>query len=228
MSLEHWIKGKAKEGDTRAANLGRALLNGFGEVSLPGIEKASDLDGEWTRQAGILADLFAKELKMTKEQYLDSLPKFTSQQEEFKGRFDIPVIVETRVTPERQFQLAGIETFFDNTQAKDWDGDSEEYKTPVAPYVTWMQDGTRNLGKSVRSVRKELAKDERGATVFDGVALIITHPDILKKHFIDLPSSRVGSDNAPGVCFWDGRPRLSRSWVDGSSRSYGSASCGRV
>jgi hypothetical protein len=39
-----------------------------------------------------------------------------------------------------------------------------------------MYDGRPNLNKAVMTVREGLRDDERGGTIFDGIALYIVHP----------------------------------------------------
>lgn len=162
-----------------------------------------DLSSEWNRQARILAKLFAKELKFkTQEEYIATLPKFEPQPESFKGRLDTLLLVETRVPIERQCKLAGIDYAPPHrygidqlSSVEDWTGDSEGYKTPNTPYATWTNtpenlnpydfsretnEGKRFLNRDVKGVRQELLADERGGTVFDGVALYIAKPQYVK------------------------------------------------
>lgn len=185
-----------------------------------------DLEVEWQNQATNLASLFAGELGLTQEEYITSLPKFEPQPDNWKGRFDIPVIVETRVPLKRMVKLAGIFADFGVASIQDWqEGKS---KTPKAPYATWLNDGISNLNKSVDTVRKSLKSDERGATVYDGVALYLKNPEILGNHYLDLPGSRVGSGRAPFLLRWGGQPRLRRSLVGDANPRYGSLVAGKL
>lgn len=169
--------------------------------------KQIDLDLEWQRQAQKLIDLgFHTELGLSRDEYLSSLPKFEPQPETFPSRFDIPVLVEKRIAPQRQAELAGLDYWLKDLDVSDWKDDPKGYKTPNAPYTTWMQDGRKNLNKKVSEVRKALASDERGATEHDGIALFIAHPEILEDHYIDLPGTSVGAGRAPFLDRWRGRP----------------------
>ncbi|MBI4033009.1 MAG: hypothetical protein HY377_00600 [Candidatus Blackburnbacteria bacterium] len=165
---------------------------------------------------------------MSKEDYLASLPKFEAQPEAFKGRFDIPVVVETRIPVVRQCELAGIGYHLSDLEVADWPQDPQGYKTPNVPYVTWMQDGSGNRGESVDKVRGEFAGDERGATIFDGVSFCIAHPQILENHYIDLPGTSVGSGRAPYLRLGARGPGLDHGRVDAAGRGGGSATCGRT
>ncbi|HSX40044.1 MAG TPA: hypothetical protein VLF68_00335 [Candidatus Saccharimonadales bacterium] len=186
-----------------------------------------DLRAEWQRQAErYVESAFHAELGLSEEDYLASLPKFAEQPENFRNRFDTPVLVETRINSARQAELAGLGFYLGGLSVADWK-DSQGYKTPDAPYATWMQDGKKNLGRSVRDVRATLGPDERGATLADGIALYITHPEILKDHYVDLPGTSVGSAYAPFLCRWDDRPEVDCSGVGYAASDFGSASCGR-
>lgn len=188
----------------------------------------SFLEKERQRQIDRFIELgFHKELGMTERKYKDSFPQITPQPERFRGRFDIPILVEPRISPEIQCQKLGIIHFLSDLPIKDWSGDIKGYKTPQIPYVTWMQDGTKNLGLSVAFVRKTLAEDARGATIYDGLALFAAHPNILKSRYIDLPGTQVGSAYAPFLHSWSGRPELRYGLVGYAHSNYGSASCGR-
>lgn len=186
-----------------------------------------NLDEEWQRQSTRFVELgFHTELKIKDGEYLDSLPKFGSQPEAFRGRFDIPVLVEVRIPISKQCEMTKVQFSLKGLKVVDWSGDPQKYKTPRTPYTIWMQDGTKNLGITVDSVRENLAQDERGATVADGMALYIAKPDVLRLHYIDLPGTQVESGYAPYLDLWYGQPELRYHWADDADSHYGSASCG--
>jgi len=187
-----------------------------------------NLKTERTRQAQRLIQLgFHRELGLSKKEYLASLSKFGPQPEAFKGRFDIPILVETRIPIERQCKLTGIKYLLEGVDFQDWPKDLQGYRTPDKPYFAWMQDGSKNLNETVQNVRETFKEDERGATIFDAIGLYLAHPEILKHHFINLPGTSVGSGYAPCLSLWYGGLWLHDCWVDGAGPSFGSASCGR-
>lgn len=204
----------------------RRELKQLGDVPLPSAEL--DLDAKWSRQTQRFLELgFHNELKLSKREYLDSLPKFRTQPEQFLGRFDIPVIVETRIPVKRQCELVGIKYFLDGLEVVDWADDPKGYRTSDKPYVAWLQDGEKNLNKAVQAVRKKLVEDERGGTEFDGVALYTAHPQVLEHHFLDLPGTMAGSFSTPFLHLWHSLPRLSCSCPDQALPLFGSVTCGR-
>lgn len=231
-ALHRAQKGSKQELQAKAleAVFAAVKADGFQDISpqtpeVPKVYPEIALKQEWTRQAQKLANLFAKELNFsTPEEYMATLPRFDLQPKEYKGRLDIPVIVETRVPLKRMLALAGIDTYFDVDLIKDWE--KGRFRTPKAPYITWLNDGSANLNKSVANVRVALRSDERGGTDFDGIALYLKDPKILEHHFLDLPGSQVGSGSAPYLGHWDGRPRLDRLFVDDANPRYGSVVAG--
>lgn len=187
-----------------------------------------ELQAEWQRDAQKLAGLFAKLEKKSEAEYMDSLPKPFSQQESYRGRFDISLIVPvpTKNVPLKEMlEMAGISSYYDANLTKDWEGNS--YRTPDKPYFTWVSDGSSNLKKPVKDVRTSLASDSRGGTLFDGIGLIIKNVDILQHHFLDLPGSRVGSDCAPCLGLWGDGPGLDLRLVGHARPGFGSVVAGR-
>lgn len=153
-------------------------------------ETKSELEIEWERQAQKYIELdFPNVLGMSEIDFKNSLPKFEPQPESYKKRFDIPLIVVTKINPKRQLELAGFD------------------------YIT--------------SEKYSIRDDERGGNPFDGAALAITHPEVLKKHSVYLPESTVDPGGALCLRGWYGRRGLRCSWVGDADPSYGSLSCGR-
>lgn len=184
------------------------------------------LDAECQGQTQRLAGLFAKELGLTEEEYTATLPKFVPQPEQFKGRFDVPIIVETRVPLKRMLELAGIVTYFDVDSIKDWK--EGKFATPKTPYTVWVNDGTSNRNKSVKTVRESLKADERGANTHEATALYLKDPKILDKYYLDILGSQVGSGSAPYLARWDGQPELHRHFVAHGDPHYGSVVAGKL
>lgn len=189
-------------------------------------EAASELETEWNRQVDKFVELgFHNVLKLSEEKYRESLPKFEAQPEEYKGRFDVPVLVETRIPARKQVKLAGIRDFLGGLKGADWK-DPRGIKTPKKPYGAWLQDGSKYLDVSVDDVRKRLDGDEVADNLFDATALVIAYPEILDKHSIDVPGARVGSVRAPFFDRWLDEVELGCSWSGDAARDFGSGSRG--
>ncbi len=193
-------------------------------------EVGGDLDKEWQRQAEGLAQLFAKPLGKSTQEYIEGLPRFPQKLPEYEGRLDIPVLVQVpqadRLPLSRMLDILGI-AYSRNTVERMEDWPEGKFVTPRKPYSTWLDDGTRYLGKAVKDVRIDLLLQERGATHLDGLGLYVKDPDILKDHFLDFPGSQVGPGRAPCLARRVDRPWLGRGFVDDPGSRGGSVVAGR-
>lgn len=186
------------------------------------------LEEEWQRQSRRFVELgFHEELGLTGEEYIATLPKFEPQPEEWKGRMDTPVIVEIRISPKRQSELAGLKYFLEGVDKADWNKTLKGYIAPEGPYAVWLDDGRNHMKKSVKDVRKNLKADELAGAELDGIALYVSNPKILEHHFLDLPGTSVESDGAAGLRLWDGGPEVFCSFVGGAHPRFGSVVRGR-
>ena len=243
MAKERWIAGQPESNRDGVATA-RTLIERYGDVPLGPSVADSDsvpvvrveaftpqaLEAEVERQAGRFKELgFHKRLKMSAGRFKDHLMGLVvPQPETFVGRFNIPVIGFGQIPIAEQARLVDIDFWLEGLTVSDWLQDPQGYRTPDRTYLTWMQDGRINIGKSVRDVRTGLAPDERGATVQDGIGLYVGHTEVLNDHNIDLPGTSVGSDSAAGLSQWGDRPELSSGRIEYPDSDWGSASGGRV
>lgn len=200
----------------------------------PSIHPRFSLDSQWCQQVDLLAYLFAKPLGKSRWQYMDGLPQFPAQPKE---SLNIPTIVQTpRVDKGLTLvrMLSILEVAHDEGTVKrfeDWKGDPAGFVTPDNPYSTWLSDGSRKPDfkpVSPTQVRQNLAEDERGGNVSDGLALArIAYPAVLRDHYLDLPGSQLGSVGAPVLVLVDGRPWLYSDFVGRALPVFGSVVAGR-
>lgn len=166
----------------------------------------------WEIQKDHLVELgFHKVLGMTEQDYRDSLPNFQSQPIDFKHRFDIPILVDPRISLRRQFKLLKIGGYYATRSINPVNIENiEGLETPETPYQIWTNEGTRFKEISEMGARKNFATDERGLTIIEGLGLIRERPFILQEHPIDLASSeRVGGSGTDRVRY--GALRLGKS-----------------
>lgn len=181
------------------------------------------LEAEWDRQANNLANLFAKELKFKSTQaYINSLPRFKPPLKSWHGRFNTPVIVETRIKPERQTELVGMRYILSGLRKKDWNKKKTDYLNPKSPYTAWLDDGAAKLNQAPQETLKKLKAKEIAATELDGIALYISNPKILDHHFLYLPGTVVESDYVAFMDLWFGLPRLDFNFFDNALPKFGS------
>ena len=167
----------------------------------------------YARQAEDLAYYFAGELKMSRWQYLDTLPVFTPQPENYQGRFDILLLVQTpqpKLPLQRILDIVGLQYNPDVLTARDWAG--SRFVTPEKAYLTYVEDGTGNLDTKPNIVRQNLSADERAGTLLDGTFLHVSDRGLVTRHYLDLPGSQVASGCVPYLCLWNGGPRFGCGW----------------
>lgn len=185
---------------------------------------------EWVRLQEDLAYHFVRPLKMSRWQYLDTLPNYVPQPAEYKGRFDNLALVQPpklELPFKKILDIVGLSFNSEVLKAKDWRGDKEGFRTPTVAYATWVDDGGNNLNIAPSVVRTNLTQDARGGTSLDGVFLYVADRGVLRRHSLDLPGSEMGSDRAPSLDLWHDGPRLRFSWVDDANSGFGSVVAGR-
>lgn len=185
-----------------------------------------DLAVEWQRQSQKFLELgFHKEIGYPdtdegRQAYLDSLPKFEVQPKEYRGRFDLPLLVETRIPWTKQAQLAGISIsdYLQErvNQTRPW---SDGSQTPGTPYSGWFTNwGQRFTAKITPfDARKQLKQDECGAGLFEGITMGMVHPEFTRSgQYFDLIGCSVESDYVVDLLRWYGGPMLFAGLGDGA------------
>ena len=75
-------------------------------------------------------------------------------------------------------------------------GDISGGITYPEPHLIWMHDGSENLDQSPEYVIASMLPNARPATLTDGIALAMLHPEIIdtvwNKHIISLPGTDLG------------------------------------
>ncbi len=129
---------------------------------------------------------------LEKDEYQALMPKFMPQPTEFRGRFNMALLVDPCIPYEKQLRLMGVENDLDDIS--DFQVvNRETIITPNNPYQIWVQDGTLYKGKSGTQLMRILPSDERGLTLIEGLALIREIPDFrlhAKNYMISLLGSQ--------------------------------------
>jgi len=170
---------------------------------------------------------FPKRLGVSSGRFKDSIMGLAVPQPEiYRGRFDIPaIIIGTQIPVAEQYRMVGVEYYLENLKLQDVD--PRGYRTPDIPNVVWMQDGGKYRNASVNDARSSFGRDERGATIYDGVGLYVARPQALKDHSVDLPGTQTMSERVPYLSFWGGRQKVFSHFTDNDDPGSYSVSCGR-
>lgn len=204
-----------------AINQAEGMLQAAGVVSTGPIviQPRLDHEREWVRQSEELAFLFAKTLGKTRWEYVDKvLPSYTPQKDSYRGQFDSLVLValpQPNLPLKRILQIVGIDNYNPDVlkEMNDWTGHKGKFKTPtnVYSYATYVEDEVKRserLGIAPIVIRDGLTSGQRAGTALDGVFLYVADRGLLRRQYLDLPGSEVGSDFAPYLSLWHGGPRF--------------------
>ncbi|MEK7617071.1 MAG: hypothetical protein AAB414_03370 [Patescibacteria group bacterium] len=157
------------------------------------LTQPEDPQVSWETQKDHLIKLkFHEYLNMTEEEYRASLPDYQPQPEQFKGRFNKPILVDPRLRLLIQFiryQVGGYATAIRKDTAKT---KRLEELNPIQhqPYQIWVDEGLKLQGLSEDDAIKNFADDERGLNIIEGLALIREDHSLLNEHTVDLSGSR--------------------------------------
>lgn len=154
----------------------------YGRSNQP--EKAS-LEALRTKQSNRLIELgFHKALGLSEEEYRNSLPTFEPQPKEYKGVFDLQVLVDPRVGRKEQHKMVNVKEF---AAAEDF---VDLTPTPDVPYVIWTHDAGRYRKQNVKQALERFAENEVASTQIEVTALFLQHPEAFEGHAVYAAGSR--------------------------------------
>jgi hypothetical protein len=138
------------------------------------------LRGRTGRTEGLLAHGFHTELGMTADDdYRASLPQLSEQPGAYIGRFDLPLVVETRIDWPRQADLVGITTsgFSPDNLPRPV---SERSRVPTQPYAGWWSRWGQRFPDPIApaDARAQLREDEVGGNPHEAIAMHLAYPGL--------------------------------------------------
>ncbi|MBI2330188.1 hypothetical protein HYU94_02265 [Candidatus Daviesbacteria bacterium] len=206
--IERSIVRKVEEAKTqgwRQLFLSRFLETSFRLAKACGltdiVEETTDMlltkEGKnWSEQMERLIGFgFHSELGMDEDEYRATIPAFQPQPPRYKGRFDVPLLIDPRVSLQRQLDLHKVIV---NPQITEADltrlslKESTKPHIPKEPYQLWIKADLRTFKEAYRSndlkLRnvQEFTYDERGLTAIEGLAILREVPNILYNGFPNL------------------------------------------
>ncbi len=165
---------------------------------------------------------------MSAEDYRKLWPTSVVQPVEYAGRLDLPLLVDTTIPLNRLVVLNhNVVEHINLLSCRDMvNAPCHASGAMCTRYIAWVQTH-RWLGRKVADVRKEMAADEVGLVIVEGLHLPGQCESLLRKQGVDIPGSRCGEAYAPCVDWFDDvRPRVCASLVEYANAFYGSASRG--
>lgn len=133
--------------------------------------------------------------------FLATIPEIPEALKADNARFPELVLVDTRLPISKICKLLGIE--FSGNDETYVDFDPKMAKTDKVYWIR-VQDGYKNIGKSVRTCRESFAEDEVGLSVYEGLALFVQNPKGLKGRVVDLPGSVYRGDRGAAAYLING------------------------
>jgi hypothetical protein len=191
--------------------------NAFGQEEKAAVAEPN-LEEEWQRYGSKFVELgFHTELGMAKLEYLDGLPKFEPQPEEYAGRFDLPLIVETRIPWLRQAELAGIgvSRYFKSKIDQLRPLENNNSTTGDATYAGWFNRWDQRFTQKITPLdaKRQLKADEVSAGLFEGIALQIVYPEFVKSgKCFDLIGYPLELERIPFLGYWNDGSGLGVRW----------------
>ncbi len=200
----------------------------YGEVSreLPQPETPAVVDLEYvvSRQIDRYVDLkFHSELGMSEADYRQSLalPEGTLQPESYRGRFDVLLVVEPRITLVRQHKLANITEYISTDKIVNID------EVPDYPYAIWTHDGQVYRPVTVEQARDKFLNDEVGSPQLEVTDLYLQHPEYFKGRGIDAAGSQDGGGRVPTQRAFYGGSEVRASEAGNADQDWGAGSRGK-
>lgn len=239
---QKWAKGVAAMNDTAETLYKQELLpEKFTETPAFQIRRAESpkvypeisLEEEFERQRQIVIERVIKPLNMNEASSLSQLPSsFPERLISYDGlSLSVPLIppkfkgvpwiniVDASGLVVSQYLRERIEDL------KEWE-DPRKIVLPDKPYATWVQDGSRYVYRKPIDVRQDLQEDERGGNQWDGLALALFRPDMVKNMFWDLIGASVGSDGVPCLDWLGGGPGFDYYFSDAAGPGDRALVCG--
>jgi hypothetical protein len=166
---------------TRVQDVSRAseprLAYDIARMPVPSV---GDLAAERARIiAAFIAVGFHEHLGLDAADYAASFPAIAKQSEQYRGRFDLPLLVETRISWREQAALVGI-ALGGGQLNLDYVPLNERTAVLPAPYAGWFTWWGQRFDAPITAddARAALADDEVGANLNELIALHVAHPEL--------------------------------------------------
>lgn len=182
---------------------------------------AEELQAIWEKQVSRLISLgFNREVGKSEFTYRRMMPQFAPQPQAYIGRFDIPLLVDPRISLKQLHKLAGIHSMSHEEQIVD------VVKVPDVPYAVWTHDGNRYRMHSVKEAISHFQPDELPSPLVEVIALYLQHPEFFQDHGIDATGSVFGMESVPCIDTFLGSPELNIGAIDHPDNRWGALSRG--
>jgi hypothetical protein len=183
----------------------------------------ADLDTEWQRQVQRHLDAgYHHAIGVTADEYRASIPRLGPQPDSYRGRFDVPVLVEARMPWTQAAPLAGI-NLSAHTRRFGYEPVAGAPERPEQPYWMWCNGWGQRFTDPVApaDARAALRDDEVAANVGELVAMHLACPGLIERgRWLEaigslMPSAQIDGLSHPvpavrvaGLMWWRARPEI--------------------
>lgn len=181
-----------------------------------------ELERIWEAQTRKLIMLgFNDQLKLSEGTYKRKLPKFLPQPENYRGRFDIPLIVDPRISLKPLHKLIGLHSTIQEENIVD------VAIVPEVPYTIWTHDASRYRQHSVKDAIGHFQPDELPSPLIEVLSLYIHYPQFFEGYGVDATGSIYGRESVPSVGAMFGKPELHVGEIEHPDARWGALSRGK-
>ena len=157
---------------------------------------------------------YHKYLNMTEIQYKDSVSANVIQPEEYKGVFDLPVFVETRIPIKEQLKLLRIDDYINAANLSNL---NEEINSP---YVVWTHDLSLHAGKTISETFSSYLEIETGCTAIEVIAFAVHYSLLCEGKGIDAPSTIFRGEYYASLIAHEKNYELASHWIDDKTENF--------
>lgn len=130
------------------------------------------------------------------------LPEGLAQPTEYRGVFDIFLIIDPRIPLAEQHKKAGVEEWIDSASITDY------VDVPMAPYGIWTHNGRRHVKHRSVGTRKTLEGfrvDEEQSPQIEVTGLFLQYEGLFYEHGIEGAGSLIENDAIPLIKYVPGK-----------------------
>ncbi|MFA7419126.1 MAG: hypothetical protein WCZ90_05505 [Melioribacteraceae bacterium] len=151
---------------------------------------------------------------MIEIQYKESVSVNVIQPEEYKGVFDLPVFVETRIPLKEQLKLLSIDDYINAVKL------THLIEQADSPYVAWFNDLTLHAGKTISETHSSYLEIETGCTAIEVIAFAVHYPSLCKGKGIDAPSTIFRGEYYASLIAHEKNYELASHWIDDKTENF--------
>lgn len=151
---------------------------------------------------------------MTEAEYVKTVSANVIQPENYRGIFDLPVFVETRIPIAEQLEQLKIDDYINAANLFHL---NEEINSP---YVAWTHNLSLHSGKTISETHSSYREIETGSTAIEVISFAVHYPSLCKGKGIDAPSSIFRGEYYASLIAHEKYSELASHWIDDKTENF--------